>query len=132
MMKFNTNQPALASVPVAQPQRKPIVVFCLPGYSFTPGFFDAWTRLLLMSKDLPFEIIVSRHYSPVIFHCRANLLGADNRAGKHQLPFQGRIPYDYIMWLDSDAFLFEFTKEKLNNLLEKNKDYSMLIKPDMP
>ena len=92
MMKFNTNQPALASVPVAQPQRKPIVVFCLPGYSFTPGFFDAWTRLLLMSKDLPFEIIVSRHYSPVIFHCRANLLGADNRAGKHQLPFQGRIP----------------------------------------
>ena len=39
---------------------------------------------------------------------------------------------DYIMWLDSDAFLFEFTKEKLNNLLEKNKDYSMLITPDMP
>lgn len=39
---------------------------------------------------------------------------------------------DYIMWLDSDAFLFEFTKEKLNNLLKKNKDYSMLITPDMP
>lgn len=39
---------------------------------------------------------------------------------------------DYIMWLDSDAFLFEFTKEKLNDLLEKNKNYSMLITPDMP
>jgi GT2 family glycosyltransferase len=29
-------------------------------------------------------------------------LGADNRAGKHQMPFQGKLDYDYIMWLDSD------------------------------
>ena len=87
-MKFNTNMPApLAQTINTAPEKKPVVVCCIPGKEFTPGFFDSWTKLLLAtSRGLPFDIIVSRHYSPVIFHCRANLLGADNRAGIHQIP----------------------------------------------
>ena len=69
-MKFST----MPSVPTSQqvslaPQRKPVVVFCIPGKEFTPGFFDSWTKMLMeLSRNLPFDIVVSRHYSPVIFH----------------------------------------------------------------
>jgi len=125
-MKFNTNLSVPMANPIAGvPMRKPVVVCCIPGKEFTPGFFDSWTKLTLATaRGLPFDIIVSRHYSPVIFHCRANLLGADNRAGIHQIPFQGKIDYDYIMWFDSDI-VFEpehvlqlFTKMQRDRALE--------------
>ena len=127
-MKFNTNTLPQVSTPVnlQQPQRKPLVVFCLPGYSFTPGFFDSWTKFLLAARNFPFDIMVSRHYSPVIFHCRANLLGADNRAGKHQLPFQGRVPYDYIMWLDSDIVFQPEQILSLFNRMQRDKAIEVL------
>jgi hypothetical protein len=66
-MKFNTNLsvPTASAVPNVQ-VRKPVVVCCIPGKEFTPGFFDSWTKLTLAtSRGLPFDIIVSRHYSPV-------------------------------------------------------------------
>ena len=73
-MKFNTNLSVPMANPIAGvPMRKPVVVCCIPGKEFTPGFFDSWTKLTLATaRGLPFDIIVSRHYSPVIFHCRAN------------------------------------------------------------
>jgi len=127
-MKFST----LPSVPVSTqvsltPQKKPVVVFCIPGKEFTPGFFDSWTKMLIeLGKNCPFDIVVSRHYSPVIFHCRANLLGADNRAGKHQIPFQGRIDYDYIMWLDSDIVFEPQDVFKLFRAMERDRTLEVL------
>ncbi len=88
-MKFNTlpsNQLGAAPKPV----KRPLMLFCIPGGSFTPGFFDSWTRICMAAAQLPFDMVCTRHYSPVIYHCRANLLGADNRAGEHQIPFQGK------------------------------------------
>ena len=106
---------------------KPVVVCCIPGKEFTPGFFDSWTKLLLAtSRGLPFDIIVSRHYSPVIFHCRANLLGADNRAGIHQIPFQGKVDYDYIMWFDSDIVFEPEQVVKLFAQMQKDKTLEVL------
>ena len=73
-MKFNTNvnksvSPGLSQSLSMQPNKKPVVVCCIPGKEFTPGFFDSWTKFLLNGvRGLPFDIIVSRHYSPVIFH----------------------------------------------------------------
>jgi cellulose synthase/poly-beta-1,6-N-acetylglucosamine synthase-like glycosyltransferase len=112
--------------PLAQ-QKKPLVVVCVPGGSFTPGFFDSWTKLMLASthKDFPVEIAISRHYSPVIYHCRANILGADNRAGIHQIPWQGTIPYDYMLWLDTDIV---FEVEQIIRLLSKmERDRSLEV-----
>ena len=124
IMKFSTNSPTKLSQPLnLQPQRKPLVVFCVPGGQFSPAFFDSWTKMMLAAaRGLPFDIMVSRHYSPVIFHCRANILGADNRAGKHQIPFQGKIKYDYLMWLDTDI---QFEPEQVLSLfktMEKHKN----------
>jgi GT2 family glycosyltransferase len=95
--------------------RKPVVLFAIPGGSFTPGFFDSWTKLTMAAGKLPFDMVCTRHYSPVIYHCRANLLGADNRAGEHQIPFQGKLNYDYMMWLDTDI---NFTVEQVVSLFE--------------
>jgi len=127
-MKFNTNMPApLAQTINTAPQKKPVVVCCIPGKEFTPGFFDSWTKLLLAtSRGLPFDIIVSRHYSPVIFHCRANLLGADNRAGIHQIPFQGKVDYDYIMWFDSDIVFEPEQVVKLFAQMQKDRTLEVL------
>ena len=102
-MKFSTN-PQKSIAPQFTEKKKPVVVMCVAGGQFTPGFFDSWTKLMLSSAHpaFPFEIAVSRHYSPVIYHCRANILGADNRAGIHQIPWQGTVDYDYMMWLDTD------------------------------
>jgi hypothetical protein len=39
---------------------------------------------------------------------------------------------DYVMWLDSDAFLFQFNKERFTQFLDTNSAYSMIISGDMP
>ena len=114
-MKFNT----LPSAPIqnVRQMRKPVVLFAIPGGSFTPGFFDSWTKLTMAAGKLPFDMVCTRHYSPVIYHCRANLLGADNRAGEHQIPFQGKLNYDYMMWLDTDI---NFTPEQVEIRVDAN------------
>jgi tetratricopeptide (TPR) repeat protein len=48
-MKFNTNvnksvSPGLSQSLSMQPNKKPVVVCCIPGKEFTPGFFDSWTK----------------------------------------------------------------------------------------
>jgi cellulose synthase/poly-beta-1,6-N-acetylglucosamine synthase-like glycosyltransferase len=54
------------------------------------------------------------------------LLGADNRAGKHQIPFQGRVQYDYIMWLDSDIVFEPQDVIKLFRTMERDKSLDVL------
>lgn len=39
---------------------------------------------------------------------------------------------DYFMWLDSDAFLANFSREKMQNFFDKHSDYSAIISKDMP
>ena len=123
-MKFNLSAQS-EPVTLGPPPKRPLLVLCIPGKDYTPGFFDSVMRFCLMSKYYPFDIMISRHYSPVIFHCRANILGADNRAGKHQMPFQGKVPYDYLMWLDTDIV---FQPEHILQLFEKmQKDKSLEV-----
>ena len=114
-MKFNTLPTNPLGLQAPRQAKKPLMLFCIPGGSFTPGFFDSWTRLCMAAAQLPFDMVCTRHYSPVIYHCRANLLGAANRAGEHQIPFQGKLNYDYMMWLDTDI---NFTVEQVVSLFE--------------
>jgi glycosyltransferase involved in cell wall biosynthesis len=46
-------------------------------------------------------------------------LGGDYSYGVKQEPFQGKLDYDYIMWIDSDIL---FTPENFFSLLEHDKD----------
>lgn len=40
--------------------------------------------------------------------------------------------FDYILWVDSDAFFINFTKQRFSEFLEKYKEYSFIGTPDMP
>jgi len=46
-------------------------------------------------------------------------LGGDIARGPAQLPFDGKMNYDYIMWIDSDIL---FTVEQFQRLLNRNVD----------
>lgn len=45
---------------------------------------------------------LSVNYLPIVNVARCACLGADVTRGKHQKPFDGKIKYDYLMWIDSD------------------------------
>lgn len=80
----------------------PRVVLCIPGTNFTREFV---INLIQFTQDLSragIQFTFSMHYDPVIHFVRAKCLGGDARGGANQKPFQGRIPFDYVLWIDSD------------------------------
>jgi len=78
------------------------IVFCLPGRSFSGEFIQAWTQLSGACLKNNINVILSQRYNSNVYYVRAQCLGADVRRGRHQIPFDGKVNYDYIMWIDSD------------------------------
>ncbi len=95
------------------------VIFCIPGKTFSKHFLESWSELLLWCFNNNITPIVNIQYNAVIYYCRNQLLGADLKNGKEQKPFNGKIDYDYIMWLDSDMV---FNPEHFAKLLRVNQD----------
>jgi GT2 family glycosyltransferase len=99
---------------------KPIVVvFCLPGGNFSGKFLECWTELVLFCLMNNIRPILSRSQSNNIYFVRNMCLGADVSRGKHQKPFDGKIDYDYLMWIDSDCL---FSSQQFARLLSHDKD----------
>lgn len=96
-----------------------IIVFCLPGREFSGEFFDCWNELLCECIRNNIQVIISRRYSCNIYYVRNMCLGASVNRGKNQKPFDGKIDYDYICWIDSDS-IFNFNM--LQKLLNHNVD----------
>ena len=48
---------------------------------------------------------------------RCKCAGADVRRGKKQKPFDG-LPYDYMMWIDSDIIFNNESFEKLLSMIK--------------
>jgi hypothetical protein len=63
--------------------------------------------------------MISRRESCNIYYVRNMCLGADVSRGKNQKPFNSKIDYDYIMWIDSDI-IFNF--EQFVRLVKWNTD----------
>jgi len=95
------------------------VVFCFPGNSFSGRFLESWTELFAWCLQNGIQPILSRRESCNIYYVRNMCLGADVTRGKNQKPFNGKLNYDYIMWIDSDII---FTPEHFIKLLNHNKD----------
>jgi hypothetical protein len=51
----------------------------------------------------------------MVHFARARCLGGDVLAGENQVPFQGKVDYDYILWIDSDQV---FDAKHVFDLLE--------------
>ena len=95
-----------------------VVVFCLPGRSFTNNFLTSWSELLLWCINNGITPLMVNRYSPNLYYVRNMCLGGNTVAGIHQKPFSGQVKYDYLMWIDSDVV---FTPKQFVDLLEMNK-----------
>jgi hypothetical protein len=95
------------------------VVFCIPGNNFSNTFLKCWTNLTreLHKRDIEYELL--SNYIPNVYKVRSMLLGADQKFGLYQEPWQGKKEYDYIMWIDSDQV---FEPNDFFKLLEHDKD----------
>lgn len=83
--------------------KKLTVIICVPGCSFSNKFLNSWTETLSnMIKSDKYEICFSNKYSSHVNFARALCLGANVLSGPNQKPFQGKLDYDVILWLDSD------------------------------
>jgi len=96
------------------------VVFCLPGRSYTEGYFESWNNLrsaVAKRGDIQMTIVLGGMAS--IVHLRNQLVarGVDGLK-KDAVPFNG-MPYDYMMWIDSDTV---FEPDDFYRLLEADKD----------
>lgn len=95
------------------------IIVCIPGNNFSGNFLKAWTEFIQIANQKNVEIVLSNHYSPVVHFARAQCLGADVMRGINQKPFDGKIPYDYLLWIDSDIV---FQYEDLEKLLQSPHD----------
>ena len=87
---------------------KPIkIIFCLPGPSYSGDFLSHWTEFLVSCTRNNIIPLLSQHYDPVVYYVRNKCLNGDVMRGKNQKPFDGKVDYDYMMWIDSDI-LFNF------------------------
>ena len=102
------------------------VVFCLPGKSFSNNFLESWTKLLLNCLSFNVKPILRWVYISNVYLVRNMCLMGEPQFGAKQKPFQGKIDYDYIMWIDSDSV---FTPEQFKSLLtqmEQNNNLKIL------
>jgi hypothetical protein len=100
-------------------KKRTTVVFCIPGNKFTGNFLKAWTNLFAWCINNNINPILSNSYDSNVYYVRQKCLAPDVLKGKHQKPFDGKLDYDYLMWIDSDMV---FTPEHFKALLDMNKD----------
>ena len=95
------------------------VIFCIPGNKFSDRWFHCWMDTIQTMSQHNIQWSYSMAYDPVVYYARTRVLGGSNVEGKTQKPFQGRIQYDYLIWLDSD-------------MVWSGQDVIKLIKLDVP
>ena len=61
------------------------------------------------------SIQISQDYSSMVNFARCKCLGANVLRGPNQLPWDGKLEYDYQLWIDSDIV---FTSEKFWQLCD--------------
>ena len=102
------------------PLNRPLtIVFCLPGTTFTHNFLKSWSELLLYCVTHQIRPVLSSHQSSNVHFVRNMCLGADVLRGKDQKPFDGKLDYDFIMWIDSDQV---FSVRSFISLLKHDTD----------
>lgn len=99
--------------------RKLVVVFALPGDTFSNNFLLGWTMLFNYCLSHDITPLITNHQSNNIYYVRNMCLGGNNLWGVEQKPFNGEVDYDFIMWIDSDQV---FSVENFVNLLQHDQD----------
>ena len=91
------------------------VVFCLPGRGCSFTFLKAFVQLSFDMVQNGMNIQISQDYSSMVNFARCKVLGANVLRGPKQIPWDGRLQYDYQLWIDSDIV---FNTEKFWQLCD--------------
>ena len=78
------------------------IVFCLPGRGVSYTFLKNFVQLCFDLVQNQMSIQISQDYSSMVNFARCKCLGANVLRGPDQLPWDGKLEYDYQLWIDSD------------------------------
>ena len=78
------------------------IVFCLPGRSCSYNFLKSFVQLCFDLVQNGMSIQISQDYSSMVNFARCKVLGANVLRGPDQLPWDGKLNYDYQLWIDND------------------------------
>ena len=90
------------------------VVFCLPGRGVSYIFLKSFVQLCFDLVQAGASIQISQDYSSMVNFARCKCLGANVLRGPDQIPWDGKLKYDYQLWIDSDIV---FNSEKFYQLI---------------
>jgi hypothetical protein len=85
------------------------IVFCLPGRGVSYTFLKNFVQLCFDLVQSGASIQISQDYSSMVNFARCKCLGANVLRGPNQIPWDGKLKYDYQLWIDSDIV---FNSEK--------------------
>jgi hypothetical protein len=95
------------------------IVFCLPGKNFSNNFLRCWSETLTFCFKNKITPMLSMATNSNVYYVRSQCLGANVLRGINQKPFNDKVNYDYIMWIDSDIV---FNPSQIIKLISHNKD----------
>ena len=78
------------------------IVFCLPGRGCSYTFLKNFVQLCFDIVQAGGSIQISQDYSSMVNFARCKVLGANVLRGKNQIPWDGKLEYDYQLWIDND------------------------------
>ena len=78
------------------------IVFCLPGRGCSYTFLKNFVQLCFDLVQTGAAIQISQDYSSMVNFARCKVLGANVLRGKNQVPWDGKLEYDYQLWIDND------------------------------
>tara|TARA_B100000965_G_scaffold190967_1_gene159401 strand:+ start:3896 stop:4735 length:840 start_codon:yes stop_codon:yes gene_type:complete len=90
------------------------IVFCLPGRGVSYTYLKNFVQLCFDIVQNGGGIQISQDYSSMVNFARCKCLGANVLRGPDQLPWDGKLEYDWQLWIDSDIV---FTTEKFYQLV---------------
>lgn len=79
-----------------------IIVFCLPGRMVSYTFLKNFLQLCFDLAGNGTGFVIQQDYSSMVNFARCKCLGYNVTRGKYQVPWDGKLNYDYQMWIDSD------------------------------
>ena len=91
------------------------IVFCLPGRGCSYTFLKSFVQLSFDLVQNGMSIQISQDYSSMVNFARCKVLGANVLRGPNQKPWDGKLEYDYQLWIDSDI---AFSTEKFWQLAD--------------
>ena len=110
---------------IKQRMKGKTIVFCLPGRGCSYIFLKNFVQLCFDMVQNGMSIQISQDYSSMVNFARCKCLGANVLRGPKQIPWDGKLLYDYQLWIDSDIVFGSYVI--LLFLLKVKRDVLLLV-----